>query len=231
MSTLPSSFLFQLKFQARRFDGRDTQPGLLEPGYRIPYNERYPMPSHRERPASCPEPAFDFRLGWSEKGLRLTAILTGKRDRVRCIVSDLDASDALSFFIDTRDVRDSHRASSFCHRFMFLPTDHPKGEQGHPVVLWLPIRRSRSMPHPIDTALIKANSTIHPDGWTLNAFIPAEVLTGYTPGEEPCLGIWYSLFDTELGDFTLQHSPAFPADEDPSLWPVMELIDEVPPRG
>lgn len=233
MSTLPSSFLFRMKLQARRFDAAAARPEPLDAAYRLPFVERYPLPSPKTpspkgKGASKEEPAFDFRLGWSEKGLRLTAILTGKRGRVRCTPSELETSDALSFFIDTRDVRDSHRASGFCHRFMFLPTDRTKGEGGQPLVLWLPIRRFRAMPRSVDTTLIKNSAQIRPGGWTLSAFLPAEVLTGYDPSQESRLGVWYSLFDHELGHFTLQHSPAFPADEDPSLWPVLELIDELP---
>ncbi len=47
----------------------------------------------------------------------------------------LDSSDGLRVWIDTRDTHNIHRASRFCHQFVFLPTgggprlDQPVAEQ------------------------------------------------------------------------------------------------------
>jgi len=53
--------------------------------------------------------------------------------------------------------------------------------------------------------------------------LPAEVLTGFDPAENPRLGFFYWLKDTELGSQSLTASRDFPVAEDPSLWSVLEL--------
>jgi len=224
MSTLPEHFLFRLQFSAVKVEADPSAltPEILPAECRIPFVVRYPLPAAGEEDTA---PEFDFRVGWHERGLFLTAILTGKHRPPVCERNRPETSDALSFFFDTRDVRDIHRATKFCHRFLFLPTETDiRGGGGNPVPFWFPIHRAKAHPNRIDTARFGLASAIRPDGWSLSVFIPSDMLTGYDPNEHSRVGIWFSLFDNELGRFRLQHSPAFPAEEDPSLWAVLDLV-------
>ena len=60
-------------------------------------------------------------------------------------------------------------------------------------------------------------------GYLLEAFIPARVLTGFDPQENPRLGFYYHVHDAELGDQFLTVGREFPFAEDPSLWSTLEL--------
>ncbi|MBQ3333819.1 MAG: hypothetical protein IJG83_10405, partial [Thermoguttaceae bacterium] len=63
MSTLPSSFLFRMKLRARRFDAAAARPEPLDAAYRLPFVERYPLPSPKTpspkgKASPKDEPAF-----------------------------------------------------------------------------------------------------------------------------------------------------------------------------
>src|SRR5262245_57294456 len=62
----------------------------------------------------------NVRLAWNEFGLAVQVEVKGKEQPA---VGDSDkpkSSDGLSLWLDTRDARASHRASRFCHNFLFL---------------------------------------------------------------------------------------------------------------
>ena len=67
------------------------------------------------------EPFADVRAAWSEAGLAFSVRLEGKKHPSWCRETKLEDSDALQVWIDTRDTHNIHRASRFCHRFVFLP--------------------------------------------------------------------------------------------------------------
>ena len=50
------------------------------------------------------------------------------------------------------------------------------------------------------------------------------VLSGYDPEQHPRLGVYYAVFDHELGDQFLSLNMDFPFADDPSLWGVLELV-------
>lgn len=223
MTTLPEHFLFRLQFKAAHFEKSRSAlaPETLSSDYKIPFVDRYPLPG---RTAKHDGAAFDLRLGWHERGLFLTAILTGKQRPPLCERARPETSDSLAFFFDTRDVRDIHRATKFCHRFLFLPTETDVKSDAGPLAFWLPIHRAKAHPNPIDTARFQLAAKMRKDGWSLSAFLPADTLTGYDPNEHSRVGFWFSLFDNELGRFNLQHPSTFPAEEDPSLWSALDLV-------
>ncbi len=223
MNKLSEYFLFRFQLQARQSENLPVSPETLDLKYRVPLVERFPLP--KNLPPTPREPMFDFRIGWSMKGLYLTAILSGKQTSLYCTSREVETSDGLSFFFDTRDIRDLHRATKYCHRFFFLPADSSvSNRSSEPSAVWLPIHRAKGSPKPIDTSLFQLASELRPDGWAFSAFIPGYLLTGYEPNEFPRAGFWFSLFDNELGHFNLQHSPTFPASDDPSLWSTLDLI-------
>ncbi len=90
----------------------------------------------------------DVRAAWSEAGVALAVQVEGKGQAPWCRESRPEDSDGVQFWIDTRDVHNVHRASRFCHRFLFLPSGG-----GHrldqPVGLWMPIHRAKEHPRAI----------------------------------------------------------------------------------
>src|SRR5438270_607721 len=60
-------------------------------------------------------------------------------------------------------------------------------------------------------------------GYVLEAFLPAAVLHGFDPEQNPRLGFYYAVRDAELGEQVLSVGADFPYWEDPSLWSVLEL--------
>ena len=63
----------------------------------------------------------------------------------------------------------------------------------------------------------------HQGRLSLEAFLPAAVLNGFDPEQNPRLGVYYAVRDAELGEQVLSVGADFPFGEDPSLWSVLEL--------
>ena len=165
----------------------------------------------------------EVRAAWSEEGLVFTAIVQGKQQPPWCRSTRSDDSDGVQFWIDTRDVHNVHRASRFCHRFLVMPTG-AGGRLDQPVALWLPINRAREQPRAIAPGEIKVRSGKRPDGYWIDLLLPASALTGFDPAEHPRLGFNYAIIDRELGEQTLSVGSPMPYQEDPSLWPTLELV-------
>jgi len=167
----------------------------------------------------------DLRMAWNETGLLLTLRVRGKSQAAWCRETRIEDSDGLSVWIDTRDSHNVHRASRFCHRFIFLPSGAgPKAEQ--PVANMLPINRARELPKPLEPNVLRVASQTQSGGYDLQALIPAEALTGFDPSEHPKLGFSYAIIDRELGWQTFSVGPEFPFVEDPSLWGTLELTPD-----
>ncbi len=76
-----------------------------------------------------------MRLAVSDTGLFVSVHTTGKRQIPWCRESRVDDSDGLHLWLDTRNARDVHRATRFCHRFVFAPLGRgAKNEQ--PFASW-----------------------------------------------------------------------------------------------
>ncbi|MGL6076359.1 MAG: hypothetical protein ACRC8S_19575 [Fimbriiglobus sp.] len=164
----------------------------------------------------------DVRLAWNNFGLALQVTVTGKSETP---VGDADkprSSDGLTFWVDTRDSRTSHRANRFCHQFYFLPAG---GGQDKTEAAWGQMKINRALQ---DAPL--ASPTDIPfrhhrrkGGYRLEAFFPANVLSGWDAEQHPRLGVYYHLRDNELGDQFLSVNQDFPFTDDPSLWEMLEL--------
>jgi len=171
-----------------------------------------------DRPAMA-----EVSAAWSEEGLVFFVLLRGKKQPVWCRSSRPEDSDGLQVWIDTRDVHNVHRASRFCHRFIFLPSGGGRKLDeafGQP----LPINRAREPARPVAEGLLRARSQIRADGYRLECFIPAEAMMGFEPAEHPRLGFTYAVIDRELGEETFSVGRPMPYDEDPSLWATLELV-------
>ncbi|HEY6564917.1 MAG TPA: hypothetical protein VIY86_10505 [Pirellulaceae bacterium] len=185
-----------------------------------------------ELPGECLIPSFaelegrppfaELRLGWSPAGLALSLQVRGKRQPPWCRDSRLDDSDGLRLLLDTRDTQSIHRASRFCHQFMFLPVGAGR-TQSDPIAAWVPIARAKENPRSIPRDALSISAVRRVDGYLLRASIAASALTGYDPSEHPRLGFFFAIVDRELGWQTLTLGPEFPVLSDPSLWSSLEL--------
>jgi len=164
----------------------------------------------------------EVRAAWSRAGLGFAVRVAGKQQAPWCRDSRLEDSDGFQVWIDTRDTHNVHRASRFCHRFVFMPTGAGKN-LAEPVADQLIINRARENAKPVHPRLLKVRSALLNDGYELEAFLPAEALTGFDPVEHPQLGFTYALFDRELGLQTFSVGQGYPYEEDPSLWATLEL--------
>src|SRR5688572_26037755 len=63
----------------------------------------------------------DVRLAWSHEGLVFNVRVEGKTQPVWCRDGRLEDSDGIQVWIDTRATLNIHRASRYCHRYVFLP--------------------------------------------------------------------------------------------------------------
>ena len=165
----------------------------------------------------------DVRLGWNEFGLAVQVEVKGKEQPP---VGDSDkpkSSDGLSLWIDARDARASHRASRYCHHFLFLAAGGGP-DKDEPFVAQAKINRAQQDAPLANLAEVPFRGKRTKSGYRLEAFLPAAALTGFDPEQHPRLGVYYVVRDQELGDQHLSVSWEFPFTDDPSLWAVLELI-------
>ena len=185
-----------------------------------------------ELPASYKIPCFaelesrpmfaDLRLGWNESGITVSLRVEGKTQLPWCRASRVEDSDGLSLCLDTRDVHDVHRASRFCHRFVFLPRGGGRASD-QPMARLIDIHRARDNPKSVRDESLKIRAEKLANGYRLRGMIPAEAITGFDPDEHIRLGFNYAVTDSELGWQTFAVGSEFPTLEDPSLWATLEL--------
>ena len=72
---------------------------------------------------------------------------------------------------------------------------------------------------------LQVASKLNKNGYWLAGFVPAVALGGYDPQQHRQLGFTYAVFDRELGLQTFSAGPAFPFDEDPTCWAVVEMVE------
>ena len=210
---LPTRFLFRFSATCRYRDPLWTAAGAgLDEGYRLPR-----LAELEGRPEWA-----EVRAAWSEAGLAFALHVRGKQQPPWCRESRLDDSDCLQIWLDTRNVHNVHRAGRFCHRFIFLPCGGGS-RLDKPLAGPLPINRAREQPNPVRAELLRTSCQRRGNDYILEAFIPAEVLTGFDPAEYSRLGFTYSVSDRELGHRTFAVGGPMPYQEDPSLWATLEL--------
>ncbi len=213
-SLLPKRFLFRFSAPCHYRERLWTDKGAR-------LGERYRLPSFAELEGRA-DPA-DVRVAWSEEGIAFSLSVEGKKQAPWCRASRPEDSDGLRIFLDTRDVHNVHRASRFCHHFLFLPGGG--GDQGsEPIAQAMPIARAREYPRPVEAGQLYVRSEKRVNGYVLDAMVAAEALTGFDPGEHPRLGFTFALIDRELGEQTFSVGSPMPYPSDPSLWATLELV-------
>ena len=210
---LPTRFLFRFA-TACLFDASigKSAPAELKPEFRLP--------SLSELDGE--QAIADVRAAWSDAGLALSVRVIGKKHPNWCRDSKLEDSDGIQLFIDTRDTHNIHRASRFCHRFIFLPFGGGRNYTAA-VADQLLVDRARENANPVRPGQLRVTTEKRVDGYVMAMFIPTAALTGFNPIDHPKLGFTYALFDRELGQQYFSVNSEFPFASDPSLWGTLEL--------
>jgi hypothetical protein len=171
------------------------------------------------------EPSFaDVRMAWSPDGLVLNVRVDGKKQAPWCREGRLEDSDGLQVWIDTRATLNIHRASRYCHRYAFLPAGAGR-DQKEPLADQLLINRARENARPIRPRELQVASKLTKTGYWLAALVPGVALGGWDPQQHRQIGFTYAVFDRELGRQTFATGSAFPFEEDPTCWAVVDLPD------
>jgi hypothetical protein len=187
----------------------------------IKLSEKCRLPCFAE--LSGTKPFADLRLAWNEAGIALNVAVRGKQQPPWCRDSRIDDSDGVQIWIDTRNTQNIHRAGRFCHRFAFLPVGSGR-KLDEPVAVLLAINRAKESPREIEAGALKIRCQRLPDGYSVEGFIPAAALTGFSPADQLALGFSYAVIDRELGWQTFSVGPELPFMEDPSLWGTLDLV-------
>src|SRR5205823_2285097 len=165
----------------------------------------------------------DVRLAWNELGLGVQVAVRGKDQLPLGDVSRPRQSDGVTLWIDTRDARTSHRASRYCHQFHFLPTGGGP-ERDEPAFAQTKINRALQDAPLAPATAVPFQCQRTKTGYIVEAFLPAGVLNGFDPEQNPRLGFYYAVRDAELGEQVLSVGSDFPFGEDPRLWSVLDLV-------
>jgi hypothetical protein len=186
-------------------------------------------------PESCRIPSFaamagrrsfaDVRMAWDSGGIGFVIEVSGKQTLPWCRDSRLEDSDGFHLWLDTRCSPGIHRATQFCHWFLFMPSGGGHGKD-QPMTALMPINRARQNPKSPPTGSIQVYSKPHPGGYRLSGRIAATAMTGFDSGQYPRLSLYYAVIDRELGWQTLTLSQEYPVVEDPSLWAEAVLVSE-----
>lgn len=215
---LSPRFLFQFAVPLKRHV-------LTGPNSGAKLDESFRLPDLAALDAQTPaaERQFaDVRMAWAPEGLALTVQVTGKKQPVWCRDSRLEDSDGVQVWLDTRATHNVHRATKFCHRFVFLPAGAGR-DSTEAVADQLLINRARENARPVRPRELQVAGRVNATGWSLAAFISAAALGGYDPEQHKKLGFNYAVSDRELGVQTFSNGMTVPFTEDPSCWATLEM--------
>ena len=214
----PKRFLYRFSFPCPRVETLWTPQGTT-----LDESHRLPELSSLDDQESQNGGIVDFRVGWNEKGVAFSVRVDGKKRRPWCRATRPEDSDGVQLYIDTRDVRNVHRATRYCHRLFLLPGGSGPN-QSQPTLLWLPINRAKAHPNPVPVERLKIGGQITDTMYRLDVVIPGDALTGYEPHEHSRIGLYYMIVDQEIGNRPFLVGFPFPYSEDPSLWATLELM-------
>lgn len=217
MSLLPNRFLIRLLYacpyvKAVPLDDEDSLIDLPEAARLDPFADMDDAPNFA-----------DVRLGWNETGLGLTVEVKGKENYP---IGDSDRprqSDGVTLWIDTRGDRTGHRATRTCHQFHFLAAGGG-AQKDEPAFVQARIHRALQDAPLATSADVPFRYGRLKGGYRIEAFLSANVLTGFDPDQHPRLGVFYAVRDFEKGEQTPGADNDFPFPEDPSLWASLELM-------
>lgn len=168
-------------------------------------------------------PAFGrIWMAWNEHGLYVACRVEGRRMPFQCDPAQFWKGDNLRICTDTRDTRDLRRASRYCQQFYLLPSGGgPRGREAvggsariHRAAENAPVAPAGSIP-------VASRRDGH--AYTIEAHLPATMLSGWDPEEHPRIGLFVMLEDVELGRQPLTVGDDLNWHIDPSTWPTAVL--------
>ncbi|HKQ50275.1 MAG TPA: hypothetical protein VJZ71_19535 [Phycisphaerae bacterium] len=216
-SLIPNRFLFKFEFPLLRCPKPPSIDGRADK-----WDRRYLLPPLHELEGK--EPFGDVLMTWDDAGLYLAVSVGGKRRPLKCEPEHFKQSDCLRLMTDMRDTRDSRRASRFCQHFYFLPTGGgAKGRE--PVAAAAIVPRAMQNAPLASAGSIPIAADVRKDGYSFTAHLPAAILAGFDPTENPRIGLYYMLEDTELGQQWLTVGDDLNWWMDPSTWATAVLTE------
>jgi hypothetical protein len=164
------------------------------------------------------------RVGWNPAGLGVAFEVVDKAGPISPEPGRSNGSDGAQVWIDTRDTRNVHRATRFCHRFSasIVPGS---GRSLGVEVAQKPIARAIADAPTARPGLVQSRAERTLSGWRLELYFPADALHGFDPETNRRLGFGYQVTDPDRGDQYLGVGREFPIGEDPSLWATLTLSD------
>ncbi len=212
---VPNPFLFKLEFALHYFSKRPPLNGTVERWPKATLLEPFGMMDGYE-------PFADVYAGWSEEGLFIGVSLSGKSSEITCDARQYWKADNIRVMTDTRDSRNVRRATRFCQHFYLLPAGG--GDEGDDAIAGAAKVRRATEDAPLANVedLIVA-SKLADDGYQLTAHIPATALFGFDPIENPRIGLYVIVEDSELGQQPLTVGDDLNWNIDPSTWPTAVL--------
>ena len=183
-------------------------------------------------PASCGLPDLaglqgveswaEVRVGYNSGGIGVAVELLDKVGPISPEPGHSSGVDSVQVWIDTRDTRNVHRATRFCHRFV-AGIVSGKGRSLEVSVAQKPIARAVADAPLAALGCVEAKAERTLGGWRLEMFFPSQSLHGFDPETNRRLGFYYQVTDPARGDRFLGVGREFPVGEDPSLWSTLEL--------
>jgi hypothetical protein len=208
------SLLVRLKLRAHQFDR--------------PFTDRpEALPDEAIVPCLSSELAGDekfaqVRVAVGKNALFFQADVQGKKQLPWCRDSRMEDSDGLHIWIDTRNSREIHRATKFCHRYGFSPMG--RGSKADmPFVGWGPINRARENPPPPPDDQFSIRARLSEGRYRLVACLHFNALHGLDLQDFPTVGFYFAVIDRELGWQSLALHPDLPVMDNPSLWAQLQL--------
>lgn len=162
-------------------------------------------------------PLADVYAGWNDDALVFAFDVPGRGEPFEIDEKAWWKGDGLRVCIDTRDARDLKRATRFCHFFYVLPSGGGRDGTAPQVGLHR-MSRSKEPPPTVDTSAIQVAVHATKRRYGLELALPAASLNGWSPPEQPRIGIFYKVKDLQLGSQHLSTTDELGWNVDPSTW-------------
>lgn len=229
---VPARFLFHFELPVQRLA---TAPVSGKPLPGLSGDYQLPGLGELERLSEFAE----VRLGWHERGLavqvgmRKAATTANRGGSVagvgattlpvgRAADSHANAR-TIELWIDTRNTRNVHRATKYCHRYRVTLADPQTSSHGQPTVIGEPIPQARENVPVADHKGVRVEQESDDHGLSVRIWFPADRLNGFDPAENPRLGFFYRVRDPLHGEQTLSAARGLPIEQDPSIWQTLAL--------
>lgn len=167
------------------------------------------------------DPFAQLYMAWNETGLYFGLQVKGK-SHYKLDPQKYWQGDCLELWLDTRDVKDTHRANRYCYHFYFLPGG--SGKNGHqPIGRQTTIDNAREQAPPFPEESIHLGLRRLKRSYQMEIALDATQLHGFQPDEFDRLGFNYVLHDTEKGTQSWTASRDQERAHDPSAWGSVEI--------